>query len=425
MNSACPALPREFFINNREPMNFSRVLLLFLSLTLGAAACDFNNEPLGARRDLVDEGDVGKILKTALAPAADDTSLTTTFNTGGSPFLLAGEAQNVTSEFLIAFTRITSIEIKSAKLVLPVHLVAGEGSAYNPTVHRVTRAWREDSVKADNLPAPYFDPANIGQAIFAPLDSLRGNVDEDTLSFDLDSTYVKTLATDSVNVLIRALDRNVLFEFYSRQSTFKIPFLEIVQSRSGRPDTTLRFAALADAFIFRRAAPLPQDRFYVGNGEEYETYLRFSPLDSLPANATVNRAELTLNLDHDNTFVTSDGLSCTVILVDSVKRTADSLWFTLRFPGTGASELLGKDDLTAVFNLTGTVQGWLIAPAFNVGLAIVPSAPTRDLQRVAFHTAASNAMLAPKLTIDYTTPPPPNLTPENQPLRELDHEKSR
>ncbi|MGH7497024.1 MAG: DNRLRE domain-containing protein [bacterium] len=386
-------------------MNLKRVLLLFPMLVLAISGCNINNEPLGVRRELVGEGDVGNILKTALFSTPDDTSIAVTLNTGSASLLLAGEAQNVTSEFLIAFSKVDSSGIKAAKLVLPIYLVAGAGSAYTPTVHRVLRAWKEDSVLANNLQAPYFDPANGGQARFPALDSLRENVNTDTLYFELDSTFVRSLASDSVNVVIRSLDRDVLFEFHSRQSFDRVPVLELVQSRTGRPDTTLRFTARADAYVFRREVPLPNDRFYVSNTERYETYLRFTPLDSIPANATINRANLRLNIDRDHTFITSDGLSCTIFLVDTVNRGADSLSFDLRFPGTGISRVIGKADLTAEFSLTGTVQGWLIAPEFNVGLAIEPGTPTRDLQRAAFHTATSNAALSPVLTIDYTTPP--------------------
>lgn len=383
-----------------------RLVLLFFPLLL-SPACNINNEPLGARRELVDESDVGKILKTAFSSAPEDTSIAATLNTGASPYLLAGEAQNVFSEFLIVFARVTGGEVKNARLILPVHLVAGEGGSYQPTIHRVTRAWKEDSVTARIFQVSDYDPAPIGQANFPSLDSLRNHVDEDTLYFHFDSIYVQTLASDSVNVLIRADDRNVLLEYHARESLVKVPLLEVVLARTDRADTTMRFTARADAFIFRREAPLPGDRFYSGNGEKHETYLRFSPLDSVPANATVNRAVLTLNIDRDHSFITSDGFGCTILLVDSVHNQTDSLYFDLRIASTGASLLVDKDDLKAEFHLTGVVQGWLIAPQFNFGLVVEPSAPSRDLQRVAFHTAASNAALAPKLIVDYTTPPAP------------------
>src|SRR5262245_61089820 len=127
-------------------MNLNRVLLIFLMLVVAILGCNVNNEPLGVRRELVGEGDVGKILQTTLFSTPDDTSIVATFNAGTSSLLSAGEAQNVISEFLMAFPRTGSGEIKAAKLILPIHLVAGEGSAYNPTVHRVTGAWKEDSV---------------------------------------------------------------------------------------------------------------------------------------------------------------------------------------------------------------------------------------------------------------------------------------
>ena len=222
----------------------------------------------------------------------------------------------------------------------------------------------------------------------------------------MDSTYVKTLVSDSVNVLVRSGDKNVVFEFHSRESLAKILFLEALLSRSGKADTTLRFPPLADVFVFRREAPLPQNLFYCGNSEKHQTYLRFAPLDTIPANATVSRAILTLNLERNHTFNTLDGLGCTIFLVDTVNNQTDSLSFDLRSPSTGVVALILQEDAKVEFNLTGVVQGWLIAPDFNKGLMIEPSASSRDLQRAAFHTAASNAALAPRLVIDYTTPPP-------------------
>ncbi len=386
-------------------MNLSRVLWLFLVLSLALSACNINNEPLGVRRELVDEGDLGKILKKAFRPAPDDTTLSRVLNTGRSPYLVAGEIQNLTGEILLAFSKIAGI--KQAKLVLPVHLVAGPGSSFNPSVHRVTRAWQEDTVTAKNFQISDYDPMPVGRAVFPSLDSLRKSVDKDTLAFVLDSTYVQRLANDSVNVLIRMMDPGLMLELHSRQNGVKAPFLEILQTRAGKADTTLRFAPLADAFIFRRALPLPEDRLYVGNGERRLTYLRFSTLDSLPANATVNRAILTLHIDREHTFINQDGLVSAGFLVnaDSLKvPKPDSLYFSLIANAT-SSNTLSKDADMAEFNLTLSAQAWINSPEINGGLTIEPTAAFWDLQRVAFHTAASNPALAPKLTLDYTTPP--------------------
>jgi len=407
-------------------MNWNRAWLCLCFGTLIYSGCDFNNKPLATRQDIVGAGDVGQILKTSLAPAADDTSISTVVNTGSSPYLLAGEANKMYVEFLMRFTKISNL--KQARLYLPIHLVAGAGSSFNPTVHRLTLAsiWAEDSVKAGTLPPSYFDPANIGTASFVSLDSLRSHTDVDTLTVALDSTYVQSLTADSVNIMIRALDPDVLFEFFSRNSTFKIPFLEVTQGRSGLADTTLRFVALADAFVFRRDIPLPEDRYYVGNGEMRETYLRFTPLDSMPTTATINRAILTLNIDRDNSFINADGYACAILTVDAVKDSnhakGDTLYYTFRNSATGTT-LISKDAENVEFNLTTAAQTWLLAPTFNVGLAIEPIAPSRDVQWVAFHTAASNAALAARLKIDYTVPPQ-TLTLEKHMSREQRHEQS-
>ena len=398
-------------------MNPNRLLLLLPVLLL--SACNIDNEPLGVRRELVGDKDVGGILKKTLAAAPDDTTIAAIVNTGISPYLLAGGQKNVTSEFLIRFAKVDSAAVagvvKQAKLILPIHLVVEEPKYYFGTVHelaayRVTQTWREDSVTAGNLTPPYFDPAAVGRARHPSRSSWHRNdgARRDTLYLPLDSTYVQTWADDSTDVLIRSLDRGILFEFYSSESVVANPRLEVLVRRNERPDTTFRYPAQADAFVFQREAPVPADRFFSGNGEKHQTYLHFTPLDSMPGNATINRAILTLNIDREHSAINQDHFTCSVFLVDAIldsnQQKGDTLYYRL-LANVSGTRVISAEAAKFEVDLTGSVQSWVTFPESNKGLTIEPIYFNWDLQRVAFHSQASNPALAPRLTVDFTTPP--------------------
>lgn len=379
-------------------------LCLFLLAVFAFSACT-NNDPIQARRDLLGPGDYGQIRATRLAPQPGDTSLSEILNTGFSFNLIAGNLAGTQSRFLIRFQGFSGT-VKKAELILPIHLIMGSGTEYAPTVHRVTGEWQEDSVTATKF-NQQFDPAPVGIPRSVGLDSLRKNVDKDTLWFELDSTVVQNWIADStqnLGLLVDLPSSDLLVEYHSRQSITAAPRLKLVLSRSTGTDTTRFFAASADASIFTRTAVLPDDRLYLGNGERFQTYLAFSPLDSIPADATINRAELQLTIDSTYTLNNQDGFPFVTYVVDSIT-TTNPLSFKLGLPLTSGTGLLVPSDQTLRLSLTGVVQDWLLRPSANRGLVLQPFGPSRDLLRLAFFAGRSDPDRAPRLLIDYTIPP--------------------
>jgi hypothetical protein len=396
-----------------------KLLSLPLLGVLLYSACT-NNDPIQARRDLLGPGDYGQIRALSLTPLGSDTSFGKIENTGFSFYLLAGNLDGAQSQSLLLFDKkalagFQSVAgvFKQTQLLLPIHLVAGEGQDYAPTLHRVTGAWEESAVTAEKF-NHQIDPLSIGVASFVSLDSLRKLDNKiDTLWFNIDSAAVKTWIADTsqhLGVVVRAESPEVLMEFFSRHSVSSVPRLKVVLTRSTGTDTTLFANVSADAFIFTRTLSLPSERYYLGNGESFQTYLAFA-LDSLPAKATINRAELQLALDTTLTSNTSDGFAFVGYRVKGIAN-GDSLRFILDDTTTTADDrhilatgIIAAADKSLKIDLTAITQRWRLDPEVNLGLLLQSVSATRDLIRIAFFSESGDPALAPKLVIDYTVPP--------------------
>lgn len=381
-----------------------KALLLSLLAVLLLSSCT-NNDPIQARKDLLGPGDYGQILATRLTPQGNDTSISKIQNAGRGSYLLAGNLAGTQSQFLIRFDGLSGT-VKKAQLVLPIHLFMGTGNDFAPTVHRVTGAWQEDSVTAEKF-NNQFEAGTVGNPISVVLDSLRKNVDKDTLWFEMDTTLVKTWIADTtqnLGLLVNTPAQDLLVEYHSRHSLTAVPRLKLVLSQSTGRDTTRYFGASADAFIFTRTNILEPERFYLGNGEQFQTYFAFTPGDSISTNATINKAELQLFIDSTNTVNNQDGFAFVTYVVDSILSN-NPLEFKLGLPLSSGTGFISTTDQTLKISLTALVQDWMLRPEANRGFVVQSLTPTRDLLRIACFADRNRPELAPRLLIDYTVPP--------------------
>jgi hypothetical protein len=135
--------------------------------------------------------------------------------------------------------------------------------------------------------------------------------------------------------------------------------------------------------------------------------------DTIPQNATVNRAKLILQTDVANSF-----------FVDTDSRLTFSLYYALKKYGldtlkTNADSLLvlqansiGSANAVVEFNVTNLVQSWVRTPPQmrqppeHYGyLYLLPEFPALSLVRAAFYSINAEAARVPKINIEYTTPP--------------------
>jgi hypothetical protein len=161
----------------------------------------------------------------------------------------------------------------------------------------------------------------------------------------------------------------------------------------------------------------------VGNGESLQSLLSFDLRtfipDTLPKSVTISRATLSLQFDAANSvFVDSDDIMSLSLYVDLREFGLDTLKSVDFFQAPLDSLLffqsatVGATSTSTQFDVTTLVQRWVsVPPAERTppqsygSFYLVPDFPSLLLSRAAFYSREDSEPLAPKLKIEYTTPP--------------------
>jgi hypothetical protein len=360
-----------------------------------------NDTPVSSRFDLVGNNEVGEILQAENAAQADTTAGKILSN-GASTRLLLGLFNNTQSKILMRFASFPKgVSVRTASLILPTHRVLGTGADFEATAHRIVSDWNDSTVTNENF-GNAFDPLVAGRQMIAA-------VDTDSVVIALDQSLVSGWMDSSIanyGVLVQAPGAGFAKQFYSRNNSAPAPILRLEYSNNG-VDSTKSISVSKDAFIFEFLQPPPSGPLYVSNGTDYRTLVKFD-LTNYPSNATINRAQLILTVDVENTHITPDLLN--VYLLGIGKNSFDPLAAVEDSTFLISLQSVTDSTATVVFEMRSVVQNWLrqvddSSHLNNFGIAVVGQTPVLDLQQLAIHSKESNPALAPKLKIDYTLPP--------------------
>ena len=391
-------------------------------------ACN-KDTPISGNTDLINRDDLGKVLQSSVKARMDSTA-GKALNTSTSSFLFLGSYKNVESRVLLRFDPLPdSGTVISARLRLPAEEATGQTGSFDATVHQVTTPWNESQVIwGENAFPVQFNPAMDTKQIIPTVADTT-----DTIAFNLTPQVVakwffslSVSSRDTNGVLLQAPTATFIKAFPSRFNSLRQPFLELTtRTRIANRDTTIttRRSATKSAFVFKRLVPLPAQRLYVGNGESLQSVLafdlrKFIP-DTLPKSATISRATLSLQLDAANSvFVDNDDIVSLTLYVDLRKFALDTLKAADFFKAPLDSLLLFQSGTVSTsstsiqLNITSVVQRWVLlppeqrTPPQSYGyFYLVPDSPGFLLSRAAFYSRQDGEALAPKLKIEYTTPP--------------------
>lgn len=395
---------------------------------LFSLACN-KDTPISGNADLINRDDLGNVLQSSINARMDSTA-GKAVNTAGSAFLFLGSYKDVESRVLFRFDPLPdSGTVVAARLRLPAEEVTGQTGSFDATVHQVTTPWKTSEVVWGENDFPVqFNPAMDTRQIVATVADTT-----DTIAFNLSPQVVARWFSslnvsnrDTNGVLLQASVATFIKAFPSRSNSLRQPFLEVTtRTRIANRDTTIttRRSATASVFVFKRLAPLPAQRLHVGNGESLQSVLsfdlrKFIP-DTIPKSATISRATLSLQFDAANSvFVDSDDILSLTLYVDLRKFGLDTLKSVDFFQAPLDSLLFfqsiaaGISNTSSQFDITGLVQRWVAlppeerTPPQSYGyFYLVPDFPALLLSRAAFYTRENGEPLAPKLKIEYTTPP--------------------
>jgi hypothetical protein len=341
--------------------------------------------------------------------AASDTFYYTSVNTGSSSSLYLGQYQGSESRILVLFSNLPDSGTVDSALVT-LYTQRTIGSATHPataSVHAINRAWEESEITWES-----FGEGSIGEQIATmEISDEQPAADNDTTAIifylppsRIQSWMDSSQASENFGILLASFppDTGYFIEFFSRESTsdeFKGPRMTIYITQDTTHETYNVYPT-QDTFIANTRREPTSDRLFIANGIALRSMLSFN-VDSIPDNATINRALLTLYSDTLLSF--PDHRESFDVIVYPV---TDGSWPIPAVPFDSTMGIAGSviED-SSVMNLTPFVQGWTAGFTTNYGLLLIGWNERNDLHRRAFYSIATDSHRQPKLKIFYTLPP--------------------
>ena len=381
---------------------------LFLLFGLILLHCARNKgNPVGAayfQRD-----NMGTEIHVDYQPVTQDTSFKTYVNTVSSPFLFLGELPDITSKILLLFTVLPpdSAVVDSARVTIHAENIIGEPTgSFTATVHQVLNDWDIFDVTWETFTDDMIGTELASFEISA--DDITASGDSLAYTFDLPADIVQSWVDSTTNesnhgIVICPSPSDFIVDFIgddaTDQSTEDLgPKLYVRYTTDTVRMST--YTATADLFLADIEKELTEDILDVGNGSAFHAYIKLD-LDTIPPNATINRALLTLTSDTTLSFPShGDLFAATVFSV------VDDVWTA---PEVGLDSTTfytaGVYGDTLMFTLTDLVQEWTAGIRDNFGLLIAGNSERVNLNQRGFYSMTADPALRPRIKINYSLPP--------------------
>lgn len=400
---------------NKKSSGFIMCFCLICSMSCGSdKSIQGFGEEVGFDPD--DRGIVGNKLITTLE--IEESFSDTLVATGRAPLLLLGVFKNIETNILLKFENIPdTVTITNATISIRTRELFGDNrnkSSFMASIHAVREDWQEEKVTDDNF-ARSFDANAIASAEILSVagTALDSNLTRiETVRFPLNSegvdlvkSWVDTTA-DNFGFFLN-FDPQSLFikEFFSKDDPNRQPMPTLdLEVLDGTEKDTIFIPVSADAYLFSSSIEPPAGRLYVDNAFGRQIVVKFdlSGIDSL---STINRADLTLSLDVENSVLGNDPFVLQMITLDSPFETPETLSLGTIAVDPQVIPLINRGETTITIPITNIIQLWVNNRIDNNGLLIRSGTLGLDVARVAFLSAALDSAKSARLEIDFTTSP--------------------
>ena len=334
---------------------------------------------------------------------------------GQSERLLLGKKDNLKSTALMRFFVPITVEtgklldsnkinIISSKVILKPNYVYGDSSSnFNFSVHKINTYWRVDDFDQDSLHLLEYEAQDLAQNLTITDSLITFNIDNDLvlewMKAELDSTL--ELTNGLLFIPDEASNKILGFKSYSVSNLDMQPEIEIEYENPGVFEDTLYASITSDVHVVEGDINVTSDGIMVlQGGLGYRSMVRFD-LSSIPSNSIINKAELTLFRDLDNSYVGSRAVdTLKAYLVDDFEQSTslDSLgYFMIR-----------RDTLnTYKGNITGFVQRWMYdednSGLSNNGVMIRLYDELESVNKfILYSSQYTDAALRPRLKVIYS-----------------------
>ncbi len=348
-------------------------------------------------------------------PSPSDTFYQTFVNSGISPYLYVGQSTDIESQILIRFSELpdSGTVLEKAILTLHAHRIFGEQTGtFMASVSEITDEWVEkevtwESFETGGLKGTQFMTRKISA------DEISAWNDTLSLKFILPNNIVQSWINDPSDsshhgiCLSLSTPSSFIAEFYSNNE----PYLE-----DNRPKLTLysiedtsavnsivHISPDKDCTVSKTNRGPSADFLHIGNGTALRTMLFFN-LDSIPMDATINRALLTMHADTTRSFPNHNE-NFTIY----AHHATQIPWPFPEVPYDSTQEVSGSmngDSTWMQINTSSLLQSWTFGFAENQGFLLKGSHEKDDLLERVFHsTNTADTLLRPYLEVFYTLPP--------------------
>ncbi len=380
-------------------MTRSIFLLAAFGLLLSLASC-INDTPV----DIQNSKATGKIDSLVIRHPVLEKTAGKALNTGDSPLLILGQADNKNASVLMKFGKFPdSAVVESAELMLKTFQSLGDTTGtMQASVYRVTQSWDEKELTFESF-GDQFDPTPITTVTLTPSDSdtVVVQLDPDLVTGWIDSTI------DNYGIYIRVEEGRFFKQVFSGNSLQNPPRLQLKYHKINQQDTTLTADAQveADVFIFKQLFPLEEGPLYVSDGDDYRTLLKFD-LSALPKQATINRAVLKLTVDSTHSFLSkTDGHAIDLFRLTEESTDPNAAKLDSAQAINSVAQVAVAATRSLSIDVGSQVQSWSFGTNENFGMLVVSRRASRDLYRTAFFSSKMDSTKAPYLMVYFTVPP--------------------
>lgn len=383
------------------------LLTLFFFMTIQCTK--YKDNPVGS--EFFQRENWGSEIYTLFQSAPSDTFYQASVYTHLSPYLYVCGYDGNLSRSLIKFSMIDipdTISVDSAIVTLYVNNVLGSNDLpFIPTVHQITGSWETSEITWDN-----FEAANITGNALTFTETLA---DTDSVLFTLPPSLIQswidtTDQTENHGILITytAQDTGSLVQYYSLNSYAAdvYPKLTLFYME----DTTQIINDVfptKDTYISNSLQIPDANRLFVSNSIAFRSLFYFN-IDTIPTNATINKATLILHADTSQSFPNNDNsfdMNCFPI--------TDTSWSIPLIPVDSSLYAFGAleqySDILQI-DLTTIVECWKYEILdVNAGILLSGEDEKNNTLQRSFFSTTADSILRPYLEIYYSTPPLRNL----------------
>ncbi len=388
--------------------------MLFTLIFISCDSTDYVND-LGSVASPVDQAKYQNILHSSIS----DTTIRVQSEWGISRRLLVGTFDNYETMSVLKFNDYTDLPDTAKGNILDILLeftlsnTIGDSSAgtIDLFLYENSVDWKEDNLKSksfnDFIPSSV-DLIDSTTVAWGSSDSASRKITFD-IPIELAESWMDSSATNGV--ILTASPSGFIASFHSRYSSeiALLPALQITYKVEEDSSTTTQIIASADGYLLNILSEQPDlepDKIFIGGGAAYRSMVMIdsSIINSIPGNASIVDASLTLTIDRQssllpfsNSAVSGIGISLLFNFVDSI----------------GGSELpfiIDKTDSTSValpidgdkmnLSLTRIIQQWVAGNRENLGIALWSRAETSQIFRISFYGQNSSVVDSAKPNID-------------------------